>query len=281
MVSSLIEIIECEKKTIKVFLINVFCFDSQVIIALASAYPQFGGNPFLQNQRPQQQGQGPFFGNQGFQNQGFPNQGFQNQGFPSQGFPNQGFQGQGSQNQGFPNQNTQNQGFPNQGFSNQAGQNQGFPNQGLGNQAGQNQGFPSQGFLNQGGQNQGFRPNPNNPFFQNPSQSQGNFGNFNPGSTEGTLAEFTQQQPGQNGQNQQQNQQQGQQNPTQQTPGSSTTPGAAPAQSPQFIACLRNCQTTSEYNPVCGTDQTAYPNIRRLECANRCGQQLDPNWQGN
>lgn len=186
-------------------------------------------------------------------------------------FPNQGFPQQGSFNQ---------QGFPQQGGFNQQGfPNQQFPNQGFQGQNFQNQGFPGQNF-----QNNQFRPNPNNPFLQsggsnlNQGNQQGNQGFFNGangnnGNT-GTLDEFTQQ----NGQS---NQPFIQVPPTSATPGATvTTPSALPAQSPAFLACMRNCQTTNEYNPVCGTDQVAYPNQRRLDCANRCGQQTDPNWQG-
>lgn len=68
-------------------------------------------------------------------------------------------------------------------------------------------------------------------------------------------------------------------------PTSATTPRAQStqplAQTPAFLTCARNCLTTNEYNPVCGTDQVAYPNIRRLGCANLCGRRLDSNWQGN
>lgn len=169
--------------------------------------------------------------------------------------------------------------FPNQGF-----QNQGFPNQQQPN--GVNPNFPNQRVPNQGSQNNQFVPNPNNPFLQGNSNQNQNQNQMNPSSS-GTLDEFTQQNQNQNQRpfNQQQQQQQqpfNPQRPTQQTPSTpATTPGAFPAQSPAFLACTRNCQTTSEYNPVCGTDQVGYPNVRRLDCANQCGRQLDPNWQSN
>lgn len=35
--------------------------------------------------------------------------------------------------------------------------------------------------------------------------------------------------------------------------------------------CIRECPTTLEYNPVCGTDKVTYPNSGRLECARLCG----------
>jgi len=178
--------------------------------------PGFAGNPFLQNQIP----------NQGFGNQG----GIQN---PQQG----GFQNQPQGSSQF---------FPNQGFQNpQAGGGQMFPNQG-----GQNQGFQNQ-----------FNPNPNNPFLPNSSPSSapnpdittvGQQGIFDP---------------------------QGFQNPTQNQPVS-TTPAAAPSQSPAFLRCTRDqCLATNEYNPVCGTDQVVYTNIRKLDCANQCGRRLMSNWQ--
>lgn len=184
---------------------------------MALAWPQrpgFAGNPFLQNQIP----------NQGFGSQGS----FQN---PQQG----GFQ---SQPQG------SGQFFPNQGFPNQGGQNQGF----------NNQAFPNQGFQNQF--------NPNNPFLPSSSPNpdittisqQGIINPINP---------------------------QGFQNPTQ-NQVISTTPAAAPSQSPAFLRCTREqCLATNEYNPVCGTDQVVYSNIRKLDCANQCGRRLMSNWQGN
>lgn len=177
--------------------------------------PGFAGNPFLQNQIP----------NQGFGNQG----GFQN---PQQG----GFQNQPQGSGQF---------FPNQGFQNPQAGGQFFPNQG-----GQNQGF----------QNQGNQFNSNNPFLPSSSPNPdittvGQQGIFNP--------------------------QQGFQNPTQ-NQVTSTTPAAAPPQSPAFLRCTREqCLATNEYNPVCGTDQIVYSNIRKLDCANQCGRRLMSNWQGN
>lgn len=48
-----------------------------------------------------------------------------------------------------------------------------------------------------------------------------------------------------------------------------------------YLNCTRNqCMTTNEYNPVCGTDENQYINIRKMDCANRCGQRLFQNWQG-
>lgn len=156
--------------------------------------------------------------------------------------------------------------FPNQEFQNQQQPSGQLPM----NQNFQNQGFPNQG--SQNSQNNQFLPNPSNPFLQGTSNS--NQGNPNSSDQTGTLNEFLQQNQNQQPFNQLQPTQS-----TQQAPA--TTPGAFPAQSPAFLACVRNCQTTSEYNPVCGSDQVAYPNIRRLDCANQCGQRLNANWQGN
>lgn len=272
-----------------------------VTIAMASGRPQapgqFSGNPFLAGNpgfpNPQQQG-GQFFPNQG----GFPNQNQIGQGFPNQGtFQNQGgipgqggFSNQGIPNQMFPNQfSGQNQGFPNQGsFPSQSG----FPNQGsfpaqggVPNQNGQSQGFPNQF----GGQNQqNFRPNPSNPFLPQNTQNTPNLQsmqslqmtspNPNPSiTTDGTQGIVNQifGRPNQNGN------QSGQfMNPTQ-VQVTATTPAAAPSQSPAFLRCTREqCPTTNEYNPVCGSDQVPYSNIRKLDCANICGRRLMPNWQG-
>ncbi|XP_036336734.1 uncharacterized protein LOC118746879 [Rhagoletis pomonella] len=60
---------------------------------------------------------------------------------------------------------------------------------------------------------------------------------------------------------------------------SSTTTPAPPASSttvpsPEYLACLRACPTTMEYNPVCGSDSQNYHNNARLDCAARCGQDV-------
>ncbi|XP_053604984.1 uncharacterized protein LOC128672102 [Plodia interpunctella] len=52
---------------------------------------------------------------------------------------------------------------------------------------------------------------------------------------------------------------------------STSPPNATP--SPQAIAtCMRSCPVTSEYNPICGTDNITYNNPSRLDCAKTCGK---------
>ncbi|CAH0406961.1 unnamed protein product [Chilo suppressalis] len=45
--------------------------------------------------------------------------------------------------------------------------------------------------------------------------------------------------------------------------------------------CVQNCPTSSEYNPVCGTDGVAYFNPGRLVCAQNCGISVFEARQGN
>ncbi|KAH8380230.1 hypothetical protein KR009_009584 [Drosophila setifemur] len=68
-----------------------------------------------------------------------------------------------------------------------------------------------------------------------------------------------------------------QQQPQQQSVrGSDTTTTTIKPQptnpSPQYLDCLGKCPTTSEYNPVCGSDNINYQNNNKFECAVRCGQ---------
>lgn len=59
--------------------------------------------------------------------------------------------------------------------------------------------------------------------------------------------------------------------PTTTTVAPPGAPAPTPNTSPQFLRCTANCQTTNQYNPVCGTDRQLYSNQARLECANQCG----------
>ncbi|CAH2046958.1 unnamed protein product, partial [Iphiclides podalirius] len=58
---------------------------------------------------------------------------------------------------------------------------------------------------------------------------------------------------------------------------SSGTPSTQPIQvvTPTYQRnvdeCISQCPTTSEYNPVCGTNRVTYNNLGRLECARYCG----------
>lgn len=42
-------------------------------------------------------------------------------------------------------------------------------------------------------------------------------------------------------------------------------------QSPSVRSCIASCPVTSEYNPVCGSDNVTYSNPGRLICAQMCG----------
>ncbi|XP_070503495.1 uncharacterized protein [Chironomus tepperi] len=55
---------------------------------------------------------------------------------------------------------------------------------------------------------------------------------------------------------------------------STTTPATNLNEIPQHIQeCIDECprRTTSEYNPVCGTNQQTYDNQNKLNCASDCG----------
>uniref|UniRef100_A0A1B0CK96 Kazal-like domain-containing protein n=2 Tax=Lutzomyia longipalpis TaxID=7200 RepID=A0A1B0CK96_LUTLO len=41
-----------------------------------------------------------------------------------------------------------------------------------------------------------------------------------------------------------------------------------------FLRCVDNCPTTSEYNPVCGSDMQSYHNMAKFGCAVSCGARI-------
>ncbi|XP_073368118.1 LOW QUALITY PROTEIN: uncharacterized protein [Mycetomoellerius zeteki] len=47
-----------------------------------------------------------------------------------------------------------------------------------------------------------------------------------------------------------------------------------------YNVCVMNCPVTTEYNPVCGTDNADYVNPGRLGCAQRCGKDVTLNYYG-
>lgn len=155
-----------------------------------------------------------------------------------------------------------------------------FGNQFFGNQGG----FPNTGFIapgqfpsNQFNQfpNQFFNQNPNQqqPFNQNQQQP------FNQNQQQFNQRPNNQQQFNQGNQNQQPFNQGNQRNPNQgnvQQPQQVTQP--TPTQPPTTLApavetCRDGCtsRTTSQYNPVCGSDNQNYHNRERLDCAQECG----------
>ncbi|XP_052859621.1 uncharacterized protein LOC128266872 [Anopheles cruzii] len=54
-------------------------------------------------------------------------------------------------------------------------------------------------------------------------------------------------------------------------PEEASVPPPVVSRSRAFYSCMSGCLTLSQYNPVCGSDQTTYHNEYKLECANRCG----------
>ncbi|CRK86237.1 CLUMA_CG000187, isoform A [Clunio marinus] len=152
-----------------------------------------------------------------------------------------------NQNQQRPGINQGNQFNQQRPVTNQGNQfNQQRPVTNQGNQQQFNQG-------NQGGFNNQF---PNNQ--QRPVTNQGNQQQFNQGSQGGLN-------------NQIPNNQQSQNQFTQTTPPAPTP--APTTLAPAVQQCVDTCiaRTTSQYNPVCGTDQQNYHNQARLDCARDCG----------
>lgn len=54
-------------------------------------------------------------------------------------------------------------------------------------------------------------------------------------------------------------------------PVTTTTLSPTSAPTPQYLACMQQCLTTNEYNPVCGSDGQNYHNAARLKCSQQCG----------
>ncbi|GAB1866523.1 Kazal-like domain-containing protein [Camponotus japonicus] len=48
----------------------------------------------------------------------------------------------------------------------------------------------------------------------------------------------------------------------------------------QYNACIISCPVTTEYNPVCGTDNVDYTNPGGLGCAGRCGKEVTLQYYG-
>lgn len=48
-------------------------------------------------------------------------------------------------------------------------------------------------------------------------------------------------------------------------------PGVTEAPSESFLRCFDACPTTSQYSPVCGSDQQSYHNMAKFDCAIACG----------
>lgn len=59
--------------------------------------------------------------------------------------------------------------------------------------------------------------------------------------------------------------------PARQEQETTTLPGPPTWATPPS-QCVRNCQITPQYNPVCGTDGITYTNMARLKCEVRCGK---------
>ncbi|XP_017028773.1 uncharacterized protein Kaz1-ORFB [Drosophila kikkawai] len=60
-----------------------------------------------------------------------------------------------------------------------------------------------------------------------------------------------------------------------------TTTASTPAnQEPRYLACLQTCPITSEYNPICGSDNNNYYNLNRFNCAVGCGLDIQRVHQG-
>ncbi|XP_018361859.1 PREDICTED: uncharacterized protein LOC108760405 [Trachymyrmex cornetzi] len=55
---------------------------------------------------------------------------------------------------------------------------------------------------------------------------------------------------------------------------------AALSKGNDYEECIANCFVTTEYNPVCGTDNVTYSNPGSLNCAKKCGKDVELNYYG-
>ncbi|KAK9874681.1 hypothetical protein WA026_005501 [Henosepilachna vigintioctopunctata] len=60
---------------------------------------------------------------------------------------------------------------------------------------------------------------------------------------------------------------------------SSSTP-AVPGMQTRMPPCEEACQTTPEYNPLCGSDNVTYNNMGRFNCAVSCGKNIRIEYRG-
>ncbi|XP_011497654.1 PREDICTED: uncharacterized protein LOC105362027 [Ceratosolen solmsi marchali] len=66
------------------------------------------------------------------------------------------------------------------------------------------------------------------------------------------------------------------QNPSTNKPSEPIANGVTTEPSIQdYNQCIDNCPVTSEYNPVCGTDNIVYNNPGSLSCARNCGKSVE------
>ncbi|XP_017057923.1 uncharacterized protein LOC108099109 [Drosophila ficusphila] len=57
-------------------------------------------------------------------------------------------------------------------------------------------------------------------------------------------------------------------------PGSITPFVPAPPPTQEFLNCFGSCPTTSQYNPICGSNMQLYMNEQKFNCARFCGADI-------
>ncbi|KQS43011.1 uncharacterized protein LOC26526910 [Drosophila erecta] len=57
-------------------------------------------------------------------------------------------------------------------------------------------------------------------------------------------------------------------------PGGLTPFVPAPAPTQEFLKCYGSCPTTSQYNPICGSNMQLYMNEEKFNCARICGADI-------